>query len=71
MKRGPTKRLKAKITANRTKDPSYAHVLLHALAGIYNHTPYDVREARLEHWRTEWPELVTACLSTCSQTGRI
>ena len=58
----------ATIDLNRKSDPSYAHVLLHSLAGISNHTPHDVREVRLAGWSKSWPELVAACLFTCSQT---
>jgi hypothetical protein len=51
------------------KDPSYAHVLLHSLAKIYNHTPWNERANRLARHAEKFPKLVETCLRTCSQTG--
>jgi hypothetical protein len=56
--------------ALKAKDVSFAHVLLHSLARIYNHTPYPARMERLAPFTTVFPTLCTCCLKTCSQTGR-
>lgn len=60
-------RIKAALKA---KDVSYAHVLLHSAAGVYNHTPYPVRMERLQPFAEQFPTLCTCCLKSCSQTGR-
>ena len=59
-----------RIRQNRFTDPSYAHVLMHGAARIYNHTPHNVREARLQPFVHEFPELVERCLSGCSQFNK-
>lgn len=66
-----SKRLEDRITeALRTKDVSFAHVLLHSLARVYNHTPYNVRYERLISFASIFPTLCTRCLKSCSQTGK-
>ena len=66
MNRGTSNRLKARIEQSlKSGDKSRAHVLLHSLAGIYQHTPYPIRERRLTAFAELWPELVKECLDTC------
>jgi hypothetical protein len=60
-----------RIEAARRNDPSFAHVLLHGAAGVYNHTPHPVRQQRLVKFEHKFPELVSACLRMCSQTGKV
>ena len=56
--------------ALKAKDVSYAHVLLHSLGKVYNHTPYNVRYQRLEQFSMIFPTLIVCCLKSCSQTGK-
>ena len=56
--------------ALKAKDVSYAHVLLHSLAHVYNHTPYPVRKERLMPFAEEFATLCTCCLKGCSQVGK-
>lgn len=56
--------------AMKAKDVSYAHVLLHCAAHIYNHTPYEIRKKRLEPFSNQFPTLCVCCLKSCSQTGK-
>src|SRR5271169_3155931 len=61
----------AKIAAAlQAKDVSFAHVLLHSAAGIYNHTPRHVRKEKLGQWSGLFPTLCTVCLKSCSQEGK-
>jgi hypothetical protein len=58
-----------RIQKHRESDPDRAHVLLHSLVGIYEHTPFPVRVVHLEPFNVEFPELVKNCLKGCSQSG--
>ena len=55
--------LTIRIDRFHKSDPNRAHILLHSLAKIYDHTPKTVREVQLRPWRDRYPELVKACLS--------
>ena len=55
--------LTIRIDRFRKSDPDRAHVLLHSLAKIYDHTPNSVREVLLRPWRDKYRELVAACLA--------
>lgn len=54
--------LTIRIDRFRKTDPNRAHVLLHSLAKIYDHTPRGGREIALRPWVERYPELVEACL---------